>query len=266
MKNKILACLDNNTGLNVLEYLINDKDSEVVFVITHPEMCGIKYNGIYELCQKNSIQCIDIIKVRENFDLYFSELSVDYLVSIYFDYILDERFLNLPYVEAINLHPGYLPYNKGFYYYVWALLEGTPAGVSIHRMTEDVDDGHIISQKRVIIENTDTGDIIYQKHENEAFKLFQATWPNIKIGNYKTYQQQHVGTHKKLKDFHTLRQIDPFKEYKAIDLINQIRVLSHENIIGSKIFLNGQEYSIKLKLEKINKTKNDVIPGGKRIN
>lgn len=264
MRKKVVACVDNNVGLRVLEYLLSDANSQIVFVITHPEKNALRYREVFNLCKKYHIPNVDIITAREEFERHFSDLPVDFLISIYFDYILDERFLSLPKLDAINLHPGYLPYNKGFYYYVWALLDGTPAGVSMHKMTKEVDGGYIISQKRVIIENTDTGESIYKKHEEESIKLFEGTWPNIVSGSYKTYPHLHGGTRKSLKAFNSLLDIDPYKRYRAIDLINQIRVTSHNETGGSRILIDGKEYSIKLQLEVTEKVRK-AIPGSNRM-
>jgi len=152
-------------------------------------------------------------------------LEPEFLVSLYFDYLLDSCFLELPTHEAVNLHPGYLPYNRGFYYYVWAVLDGTPAGVSIQRLRPKVDTGDFISQCRVLIDPVDTGDVIYRKHEDEAISLFRATWPAIVAGEHRSYPQPHSVTRHRIDETARLAEIDPFERFRAIDLINRLRLL-----------------------------------------
>ena len=49
----------------------------------------------------------------------------------------------------VNLHTGYLPWNRGMYPNVWPLVDWSPAGVTLHWMDEGIDTGDIIAQWRV---------------------------------------------------------------------------------------------------------------------
>ena len=44
----------------------------------------------------------------------------------------------------LNLHTGYLPWNKGAYPNVWPILDGSPAGVTLHRVDAGIDTGPIL--------------------------------------------------------------------------------------------------------------------------
>ena len=59
-------------------------------------------------------------------------LQPDIGLSILFDYILRSEFLELCPLGVVNLHPSYLPYNRGQYPNVWSIMDGTPAGVTLH--------------------------------------------------------------------------------------------------------------------------------------
>lgn len=263
-REKVLLCIDNAAGLEVLQYLVSRPQVDVVAAIVHPRNNATQLDEIEALCARGGIPVIEIAQARSRFDELIAPLAPDFLVSIYFDYILDDRFLKLPAKDAINLHPGYLPYNKGFYYYAWAVLDGTPAGVSIHRIAAEVDAGPIISQKVVLIEGTDTGDIIYDKHVAASVELFQLTWPCLEAGSYKVFRQLHGGTRKKISETNQALEIDPYATYVARDLINMLRVFSFAGSGGCMMQIDGKKYNIGIEfsevIDNINRTR------GKRDN
>ena len=82
----------------------------------------------------------------------------------------------------VNLHTGYLPYNRGRFPNVWPILDGTPAGVTIHWMDEGIDTGDIIAQRKVEVEPWDTAETLYHKLEDAGYDLFVETWPTILNG------------------------------------------------------------------------------------
>lgn len=50
-------------------------------------------------------------------------------------------------VTCINFHPGFNPFNRGWYPQSFSIINGMPAGATIHKMDENVDSGEIIAQK-----------------------------------------------------------------------------------------------------------------------
>lgn len=53
--------------------------------------------------------------------------------------------------DIINVHPAYLPYNRGLDALKWAVFNGTPLGVTAHYINEDIDSGKLIRQEFVNI-------------------------------------------------------------------------------------------------------------------
>ena len=90
-------------------------------------------------------------------------LQPDLGISILFNYILKKEFLSLFPLGCVNLHPSFLPYNRGQYPNVWSIVEGTPSGVTFHYIDEGIDTGHIISQERVPVKAIDTGEDVISK-------------------------------------------------------------------------------------------------------
>lgn len=258
---RVLACVDNRAGYEVLRYLADEPRTRVVGVVTHPAATALFGPEIRGLCDARGLPCRDVLHARAAFDAWVAPLAPDHLISIYFDYILDQRFLELPRREALNLHPGYLPYNKGFFYYVWAQLDGTPAGVSIHRMAASVDAGDVISQSRVHIEPTDTGDLVYRKHEDEAVRLFRGTWPAVLEGRFHAHRQRHGGTRHKISEARALTRLDASETLRAGDLIERLRICTFAGASGCTIELGGKRYRIELRLSELGAEEPDHLPG-----
>lgn len=247
----VLPCVDNVPGVEVLRYLLSRDKVRVPAVIVHPVANALCLDQIMALCAAHEIEVIDVKQARADFEARIRPLAPDFIVSIYFDYILDDRFIRLPKRDSINLHPGYLPYNKGFYYYAWAELDGTPAGVSIHRMVSEVDAGPIISQSRVRIGKSDTGVVIYNNHVNESIRLFQATWPSLEDQSYHVFPQRHQGTRRKISQTNEARDLDPHQKYTAREFIDLLRVFTFDENGGCTIEIDGKRYSVAVQLREV---------------
>src|SRR5262249_9626815 len=67
----------------------------------------------------------------------FSEIKAlgpDVLISVLFEVKLPPEWLALARWHPLNLHLGYLPHNRGRAPHLWPLIDGSPAGVSLHVM------------------------------------------------------------------------------------------------------------------------------------
>ena len=73
----------------------------------------------------------------------------------------------------LNLHTGYLPWNRGAYPNVWPILEGSPAGVTLHRVDDGWDTGPILCQREVAVAPWDTAETLYEKLVAEGQRLVQ---------------------------------------------------------------------------------------------
>ena len=86
------------------------------------------------------------------------EDDVDLLLNIHSLYIIDDEVLRAPKIGSFNLHPGPLPRFAGLNPVCWALYFGEKThGVTLHRMTAEVDAGPIVYQSSFPITETDTG-------------------------------------------------------------------------------------------------------------
>jgi methionyl-tRNA formyltransferase len=68
--------------------------------------------------------------------------------SVHYPRILKPELI-AKYQKIYNLHPGYLPFGRGYYPIPWVLWERTPAGATLREITADVDQGPVVAQIRV---------------------------------------------------------------------------------------------------------------------
>ena len=82
---------------------------------------------------------------------------------MHFPYLLRRPVLDTARAGVLNLHPSYLPYNRGWHTPTWAILDGTPAGASLHYIDESLDTGDLVCQKQAEIDPSDTAHTLYAK-------------------------------------------------------------------------------------------------------
>jgi methionyl-tRNA formyltransferase len=88
----------------------------------------------------------------------------DFLVVVAFGQILPLNVLQHPRVAPLNIHASLLPAYRGAAPIQRALMEGEEkTGVSIQWMIEALDQGDVLLQKHLPIEETDTSEILHSK-------------------------------------------------------------------------------------------------------
>ncbi len=176
-------------------------------------------------------------------------VDADIALSVLFDYILRPELIDLFPAGVVNLHPSLLPYNRGQYPNVWSIVEGTPAGVTLHYIDAGIDTGDIIAQCEVPVAPTDTGETLYRRLESAGFGLFRATWPGIRAGTAPRHPQRAgEGTYHRKRDVEQIDEIDLDREYRAGDLINTLRARTFPPHEGAYFHDGNQKIYLRLEL------------------
>jgi methionyl-tRNA formyltransferase len=177
-----------------------------------------------------------------------NSLQVDYFIGIHFPYIISSEVLNIPKIGFLNLHPAYLPYNKGWNTPSWAILDGSLYGATLHFMSEELDEGDIINQKELEIESYDTANTLYAKVlklEEEVFYESFESIINFKICRLK---QQIKGSCYKKNDLQQVREFNLDDNIKVKDFLDKIRALTTNNI-NEIAYFKENENKIGVKIE-----------------
>lgn len=142
--------------------------------------------------------------------------------------------------RCINIHPGYNPYNRGMFPHVWSIVNGLPAGVTIHEMDEKIDNGKILARMAVPVSLYDTSETLYDRViEMELFILGQRL-KDIIENKIEGFQPEEGGNYNSMADFKKLCEFDLREHEKTY---NVLRALTHGEYKNAKL---GTRY---LKLE-----------------
>ncbi len=220
---KVLYLANNRIGLDCLKVLLDQGDT-LAGLVVHPAAKGKFRDEILALASLPAERVFPGERVRApEVESALAALRPDAVLSVHFGYRIGAGVLGAARLGAFNLHPGYLPYNRGLYPNVWAIAEGTPAGVTLHRMDAGFDTGAVVAQRRVEVLPTDTGETLYHRLETEALVLFREAWPSVRAGSFRAVAQEAGGTSHTAKDLPGLDRLDPEARMTVRELVDRLR-------------------------------------------
>jgi methionyl-tRNA formyltransferase len=244
---------DRQISCNILEFLILKGHNPLALFV-----CDDKNEShSADLIALSNLD-MDKVFVGKNFKSetafhLLNELELDYIIGIHFPYIVPQEILEIPKIGFINLHPAYLPYNKGWHTPSWAIIEGYDFGATLHFMSEKLDEGDIIHQKKIKIELTDTANSLYQKTLLLEEQVFYESFESLTSLNPNKIKQTEVGTSHQKKDLEKIRKIEVNQDVNPLVLIDKIRALTTNNINESAyIEIDGKKIGMQIKLVEIN--------------
>jgi methionyl-tRNA formyltransferase len=110
----------------------------------------------------------------------------DFLFSFYYRYLLDEAWLKIPRLGALNMHGSLLPQYRGRAPVHWAILNGEAAtGASLHYMVEKPDAGALVDQQSVPILENDNALDVSLKVAAAAAQVLRRSLPPLIAGRAK---------------------------------------------------------------------------------
>ncbi len=247
---KLLFMGNNRLGLLALRYL-QDQGEEIVGLAIHPEHKRTFGNEIIAASglPEERILSGELLNTPSGLDRV-RELQADCAISVLFDYILGTPFLESFSLGVVNLHPSLLPYNKGQYPNVWSIIDGTPAGVTLHYIDVGVDTGDIISQKPIKVEAVDTGESLYRKLEIAGLELLKETWEPFKLGKAgRVLQPIGRGSSHRRADVARVDEIHLERSYNAKALLDILRARTFPPYRGAFFMEGSRKVYLRLHLE-----------------
>ena len=107
-------------------------------------------------------------------------MGPDILFSFYYRNMVGKEILEIPPAGCLNLHGSLLPRYRGRCPVNWVLINGEKeSGVTLHYMTPRPDDGDIVGQLRVPIDEDDTALSLHEKLASAAGELLEHLLPRI---------------------------------------------------------------------------------------
>jgi methionyl-tRNA formyltransferase len=149
----------------------------------------------------------------------------DLALSVHCKQIFPRRLLDN--VCCINFHPGFNPFNRGWYPQAFSLVNGHPFGATIHIMTTKIDHGPIIDQEQVSVDPCDTSLELYRKVIETEKGLIHRNIATILSGAYHSSLPNHEGNYNSLKDYRALCRLDLSDQGTLGEHLNLLRATSH---------------------------------------
>ena len=217
-------------------------DVEVIFL-------GINDAGmrIYDwLCDQDNIFMHSILTTKDQLRI-IKNVEPDYIVSCGYQHIVPESVLTIPTKGCLNLHPAYLPYNRGANPNVWSIIEGTPAGVTLHYMDPGIDTGDIVARRKVETAFSDSGKDLHKRLEDAQLELFQDVWSDILSDNISVFEQdENQGTYHQTSEFETLCELNPDEEVRVKEFLDRLRALTFPPYNNAKIEIDNETYYVEV--------------------
>lgn len=257
---RALLFANNWGGLKVTEYLAQHKGlQQIVGLVVHPAFNGKFREEIIEAADVKPEQVIDANGLRDPGTVrYIKGLEPDIGISAFFGYILKPEVYNIPPKGIINLHPAFLPYNRGWHPNIYPILDGSPAGVSIHYIDGGIDTGPVLCRKQLSVLPTDTGGSLHKLLTFALVDLFREAWPKIRDGDLEAVPQDiNKGSFHLRRDMREIERIDREEMVRAGDLIDILRGNTYPPYPSAYFELRGRRIYMRLTLLE----EEDIKPG-----
>ncbi len=233
----ILIVSDNSTlclyMLNVIRDIYPERQLRCQFRYTscnmHPEsMLAIGAKSVNMMDD----ECIDAI-IRD----------YDLVLSLHCKQIFPERLVES--VTCINFHPGFNPYNRGWYPQAFSIINGLPAGATIHVMDSRIDHGGIIAQTEVEVLSSDTSLDAYERVIDAEKCLIRNHLRSIIDGSFDVVPPSSDGNYNSIDDYRGMCELDLDDVATLRSHLNLLRATSHGSyrnaffydVSGAKVFV-----------------------------
>ena len=140
------------------------------------------------------------------------------------------------YEGAWNIHPGLLPWGRGYAPVFWALWAGEPAGATLHVMTAGLDKGPTVDRRPVEVRDEDTAATLYLRVLEARKAIFSEWWPRLVGGERPSgLPQSPGGSYHSRSEFLDLRDSAPLATMSAPDLVRLCRALAMPGMPGPMV-------------------------------
>lgn len=150
-------------------------------------------------------------------------------------------------VKCINVHPGLNPFNRGWFPQVFSIINGLPAGATIHEIDEHLDHGPVIVQKQIEILSHDTSLTAYNKILEAEIEMLRSNLIKILNSQYQVSVKEEGNLNLKA-DFNKLCHLDLQNNDSLQNHLNLLRALTHGNYANA-YFLNEKGKRVFVKIE-----------------
>ena len=162
---KIALAISGGLGGDLFRFLLPKVQIEAV-------LTDRKSEEIIQLASENKLPLFQGNPRGGKASSLIAERNVELLLSINYLFIMEQDLMNWPKSGAVNFHGSLLPKYRGRTPHVWAIINNEKkTGVTAHFISEGCDEGDIILQREISIEEEDTG--------ADLLKKFRSIYPEM---------------------------------------------------------------------------------------
>lgn len=243
MKKKILVVTDNGLLYKQIKEILVTEFQDLANKFDFKRTKISQKQHLYT----NGIEELEEVNVKKNFSAIIENYSK--VISLHCKQIFPDELVKS--VTCINIHPGYNPYNRGWYPQVFAIINKVKLGATIHIMDEQVDHGLIIDRQEVEIESYYTSKEAYEKVLEAELDLFRKNIRKIVENKFGTMEPEFEGEYHSIDDYNTLCKLNLEEQVTMGEAIDKLRALSHGSYKNAYfIDKEGNKIFIKIELSK----------------
>lgn len=240
---KILVITDNGLLYNEVKHILDAEFKEIAPCFTFKRSKNSSKKRLYTA----GIKHLEEVNIKEDYASVIHDFDI--IISLHCKQIFPSELVNKK--LCINIHPGYNPYNRGWYPQVFAIIGGNRLGATIHIMDEQVDHGAIIARKEVTIKSYYTSKEAYEEVLKAEMDLFRENIAQIVTGNFSINNPETEGEYHSIDDYNRLCQLNPDEKLTMGEAIDKLRALSHGEYKNAYfIDKDGNKIYVKLELTK----------------
>ena len=246
---------DRDLSVTILRWMIGQHARPAALLVTEPAKAS-HADELIQLCPFLPPELVlrgRCFRAPKHLEV-LRRLELDYIVSIHFPYIVPPEVLALPRVGVLNLHPAFLPYNRGWHTPTWAILEGTPVGATLHFMDDGVDTGDVVRQEQLEVGPGDTAHSLYARLKQLEIDVFTRAWPQIATGKLPRHpQDKRAGSSHRRSDLFAdaIQRVELEQTVKAGDLIRRLRALTTNSPDEAAYYeADGERYRIQVVIQR----------------
>jgi methionyl-tRNA formyltransferase len=183
-----------------LELLI-EHGFDVAAVVTAPDKPAgrglkIQYSAVKEAALKYNIPVLQPEKLKdENFIEELRSYQANLFIVVAFR-MLPEIIWQMPSIGTFNLHGSLLPKYQGAAPINWAIINGEKeTGCTTFFLKHQIDTGDVLLQEKIVMEDDDTFETVYNKLKVIGADLVLKTVRMIESENYTAIPQQGAPIH-----------------------------------------------------------------------
>ena len=138
-----------------------------------------------KICEYSNLQLFENVDVNSSkFVELNKDMGVSHAIIGGYDGIIKSEYLTSV-KSVINTHFGIIPRNRGCNPSMWDILSDKSGGYTTYEISEGIDEGRILKQETVEIQNDETSESLYKKVQQKAILGYDTIFDSIEKNTFK---------------------------------------------------------------------------------